>query len=75
MRVIGARDPARLSDAESVEWVRSRFAWVALLRLQGKDDEALEVFEGCRSYCKRWGPSGEWEALRKWACGRGKCGK
>lgn len=70
MRKIGARDPAKLSDAEAVEWVRSRFAWIALLRLEGKDKEALGVFEGCRSYCGRWGPGAEWSAIRKWGCGR-----
>jgi hypothetical protein len=70
MRKIGARDPATLSEAEAVEWVRSRFAWVALLRLQGKDAEALAVFEGCRSYCGKWGPSGEWAALKKWGCAK-----
>jgi len=65
---IGARDPAHLSEAEGVEWVRARFALVALLRLQGKEPEALEAFAGCKSYCAKWGPSSEWEALKKWGC-------
>ena len=67
-----ARDASALSEAEGVEWVRGRFAWVALLRLEGKEDEALKVFEGCGSYCAKWGPSGEWAALRKWGCGKRK---
>lgn len=72
MATIGARDPAKLSESEKGEWVRSRFAWVALLRLQGKVPEAEDVFAGCGVYCAKFGPSAEWEALRKWGCARRK---
>ena len=67
---IGARDPAKLPEAEASEWVRSRFAWVALLRMQGREKEALEVFGGCKGYCAKLGSQAEWAALRRWACGK-----
>ncbi|MGZ3657946.1 MAG: hypothetical protein ACXVB9_10480 [Bdellovibrionota bacterium] len=70
MRLICSRDPSALSEAEGVEWVRARFAWVALLRLQNKDKEAVEVFAGCTKVCEKWGPSSEWAALKKWGCAR-----
>jgi hypothetical protein len=72
LRTIGERDPASLSEAEGVEWVRARFAWVALLRLQGNEKGALAVFAGCGDACGKWGPSSEWAALKKWGCERKK---
>jgi len=79
LKKIGARDPAALGEAEKIEWVRARFAWVGLLRLQGKGDEALRVFDGCGLTCENWGPAAEWAALKKWGCARNKdaapCGK
>ena len=67
-----ARDPAALRDDEGVEWAKARFAMVALLRLQGKDKEAMDAFAGCGSYCRKWGSSAEWKALRKWGCAKKK---
>lgn len=65
-------NPASLSEVEGVEWVRARFALVALLRLQGNEKEALKVFRLCDVYCERWGPPTEWVALRRWGCGQAK---
>jgi hypothetical protein len=70
LSTIGSRDPTALSDAEGVEWVRARFAWVALLRLQGNESKALEVFAGCGKWCGKWGSSSEWAALKSWGCGK-----
>ncbi len=70
MQKIGAKDPSGLNDTDGEEWVRSRFAWVALLRLEGKDEEAADVFAGCGTYCGKWGPSLEWGGLKKWGCAR-----
>jgi|GEM_PF-4557503 len=69
---IAGKNPKKLPDAELVEWVRARFAWIALLRLEGKIPEALKVFEGCEAYCVKHGPSEEWKALRAWGCGKSK---
>ena len=65
-----ARDPRLIPEAEGVEWVRARFALIALLRLQGKESEALGVFEKCEEFCKKWGPTVEWDALVLWGCDR-----
>ena len=70
LRKIDTKDPAKLSEAELVEWVRARFAWIALLRLQGKEKDALEVFAQSRRWCEKHGPSGEWRALKSWGCKR-----
>lgn len=72
LSVIGAKDPATLSEAEGVEWVRARFAWIALLRLQGNEPAAVAVFAGCKDACAKWGPTSEWAALKKWGCAREK---
>jgi len=37
LSAISAKDPGALSDSEGVEWVRARFAWIALLRLEGDE--------------------------------------
>jgi hypothetical protein len=67
---MGSRDPKILSESEKVEWVRSRLAWIALLRLQGKENDALEAFTGCDSWCGKLAPSLEWGALKRWGCAR-----
>lgn len=70
MQKLGAKDPRTLSAEDGIEWVRSRFAWVALLRLEGKDQEAADVFAGCGNTCAKLGSSSEWGALKKWGCAR-----
>lgn len=63
-----------LPESELVVWVRARFARIALLRLEGRPEEALAVFEGCVKLCEKHGPTEEWKALKEWA-GRKKKGK
>jgi hypothetical protein len=70
-----SRQPEKLSETERGEWVRARFAWIALLRLEGKVPEALAAFEGCGTYCAKHGPSEEWKALKAWGCGKKKNAK
>jgi hypothetical protein len=76
---ITERSSKGLPDEELVEWVRARFARIALLRLEGRADEALAVFAGCAKVCERHGSSEEWKALKAWGCGKKKgaapCGK
>lgn len=72
LKQIAGKSPKKLPEPELVEWVRARFAWIALLRLEGKVQDALKVFEGCESYCAKHGPSEEWKALRDWGCGKKK---
>lgn len=72
--------PARgLSEAELMEWVRARFARIALLRLEGRTEEALGAFGGCGKLCEKHGPAEEWKTLKAWGCGKRKgaepCGK
>ena len=67
---LASRDPALLKDAERAEWARARLAWVALLRLEGKEEEASKVLEGCAQACRKWGPEKEWLAAKDWACRR-----
>ncbi len=70
IEAIAGKSPVKLNDPELGEWVRARFAWVALLRLEGKTEQARRVFEGCGTYCAKHGPSSEWKALKAWGCGR-----
>ena len=72
LSAISAKDPGALSDSEGVEWVRARFAWIALLRLEGDEPAALAVFSGCKEACGKWGSTSEWAALKKWGCAREK---
>lgn len=77
---ITERSTKGLPDAELVEWVKARFARIALLRLEGRADEALAVFAGCAKVCEKHGSSEEWKALKAWGCGKKKknaapCGK
>lgn len=67
---ISAKDPKKCSEAEGAEWARARFAWIALLRLEGKEKQALNVFSGCGKFCEKWGPEKEWPALKAWGCAR-----
>ncbi len=59
-------------EAEQVEWVKARLAWIALERLRGRDEEALRICSACDLYCERHAPEREWAALRAWACGKKK---
>lgn len=68
MEKISTRDPKALSEAELVEWARARLAWVALLRLQGREKDALQVFGGCAEFCEKFGPEREWAAAKSWGC-------
>lgn len=69
---ITEKGPKGLPEAELAEWVRARFARIALLRLEGKTGEALKVFTGCAKVCEKHGPSEEWKALKEWGCTRVK---
>ncbi|HEY8280481.1 MAG TPA: hypothetical protein VIH99_12705 [Bdellovibrionota bacterium] len=72
LEALSSRNPAKLGEAEGVEWAKAMFARIALLRLEGKEDRAAEVIAGCGPYCGKWGPGKEWPALKKWGCGRKK---
>jgi hypothetical protein len=67
------------SEEEKVKWASARLAWVSLLRLQSRDDEALKVFGECAAACEKFGPKGEWKAAKAWGCGKNPalipCGK
>lgn len=69
MEKIAGRDPSTLkSEAEKVEWARARLAWISLRRLQGREKEAISLFEGCGQICESHGPEKEWAAARAWGC-------
>lgn len=69
MEKIAGRDPSGIqSEAELVEWARARLAWISLRRLQGREKEALTIFEGCGQVCEKYGSEKEWAAARAWGC-------
>ena len=69
MAKIAGRDPSGIqSEAELVEWARARLAWISLRRLQGREKEALSIFEGCGQVCEKYGSEKEWAAARAWGC-------
>jgi len=68
LQAAAGKNPKHLTDPELAEWVRARFALIALLRLEGKNAEAIEAFENCGKLCAKHGPSGEWKALKVWGC-------
>lgn len=73
MKGICSKDFGSLKgEGERLEWVRARLAWIALERLQGRDEEALRIFEGCGGHCAGYAPEKEWSALKEWACGKKK---
>jgi len=79
LRRMASADPSSLtSDAEKQKWAKARLAWIALARLQGRDDEALKIFGGCAGWCEKNGPKEEWAGAKAWACARdpkaGPCG-
>lgn len=59
-------------EAEQVEWVKARLAWVSLERLRGREEEALRIFSACDVYCEKHAPEKEWASLKAWACGKKK---
>lgn len=64
-----SKDPKSLtSETELSEWAKARLAWIALKRLQGREKEALVIFEGCGEFCQKFGSEKEWEAHRAWGC-------
>lgn len=66
-----AADPAHLpTTAERIEWVNARLAAIALARLQGKESDALTLFDGCGSYCEKFGNGEEWKAVKAWGCAK-----
>jgi hypothetical protein len=69
-KVAGKPLSGKAGEAEQVEWVRARMAWIALERLQGQEEKALKIFAGCGGYCERHSPEKEWKALRTWACAK-----
>lgn len=70
---IASRPVAQLkTDTEKLDWARARLAWIALLRLQGREEDALRVFSGCAKLCQKHGPEQEWAAVRAWGCGQKK---
>lgn len=79
LKQLTSQDPKTLREEEGVVWARARFAWVALLRLEGKDKEAEAVFAGCGNgkvnFCKKWGPEKEWKKMKAWGCARVKTAK
>ncbi|RZA01611.1 MAG: hypothetical protein EOP11_17345 [Proteobacteria bacterium] len=80
LRRISSADFASLrTDEEKVKWASARLAWVSLLRLQSRDEEALKVFGECAGFCEKFGPKGEWKAAKAWGCGKNPalipCGK
>lgn len=73
MEKIAGKDPASLHEAAELgEWARARLAWVSLARLQGREEEALRIFAGCRQVCREHGPAAEWTTARTWACAKRK---
>jgi hypothetical protein len=72
MQRIASKDPSKLPEPEKIEWVRARLAWIALRRLEGREAEAVRLFEGCGRYCGKYGPEKEWEKVRDWGCRKNK---
>ena len=69
MEKIAGRDPSKIqTEAELVDWARARLAWVSLKRLQGRENEALSIFEGCLTFCEKYGPEKEWASIKAWGC-------
>lgn len=69
MEKIASSNPKTLqSELELREWAKARLAWIALKRLQGRDSEAMLIFEGCGEFCQKYGPEKEWRAQKSWGC-------
>jgi hypothetical protein len=67
---VASRSADGLSEAELVEWTKARLAWIALNRLEGREDEALKLFSGCGKTCAHYAPDKEWKALQAWGCSK-----
>lgn len=70
---VAGKDPKKLeSDADRAEWARARLAWISLARLQGREKDALKLFEECEKVCEKFGPAEEWKAVKAWGCAKKK---
>jgi hypothetical protein len=58
------------TEDEKRSWNSAALAKIALKRLQGKELEAIAVFDSCAESCRKFGNSSEWLALNAWACER-----
>jgi hypothetical protein len=58
------------TEEEKRNWNSAALAKIALKRLQGREIEALRVFESCGDSCRKFGSSTEWLAVNTWACER-----
>lgn len=63
---------ALTTEADQVEWVKARIAWIALERLRGREAKALEIFEGCENFCEKHAADKEWSSLKAWGCSKKK---
>jgi hypothetical protein len=67
---ISAKDPGTLPEPERLKWAKARLAWIALDRLEGREEEALKLFRDCFETCGTYAPAGEFRALLAWGCPR-----
>lgn len=69
-RIAGAEISSLKTKEEKEKWAGARLAWIALSRLQGRDEEAMKIFAGCEKLCRDFGSKAEWKAAVAWSCGR-----
>ncbi len=58
------------SEGEKRSFATASLAKIALLRLQGREQEALQVFRKCDGSCRKFGSVKEWDSVNLWACSK-----
>jgi hypothetical protein len=67
-RILAANPLHLPTDAERAEWAKARLAAISLARLQAREADAIQLFEGCGTWCGKYGPEAEWRAVKAWGC-------
>lgn len=55
------------TELEKKEWAEARLSWIALERLRGRNTSALQIWNGCKAYCEKYGKKSSWQAVKDWA--------
>jgi hypothetical protein len=58
------------TEGDRHNFSKAILAKTALLRLQGREAEAVKVLEKCDQKCQKYGSAEEWTGVRDWACAK-----
>ncbi len=56
------------TEGDRRNFSKAILAKTALLRLQGRESEALKILEKCDQRCQKYGSAEEWAGIKDWAC-------